>query len=341
MDTVPQRDRGGVATAEQDLAPWSIAVFARNEASSLGRCFEALAAATAGLRAEVSVVLNGTTDGSDSAAPALMQALGLQGRVWSIPHADKSNAINQYLRRLRPPAGLHVFVDAYAAVAPDALRRLAARLAAEPLAMAAAAVPSAGRSAAALKADMLRYPGLHGSLFALRDGFVQRLVASGLRLPVGLYRGDGLLGSFVMHDLDAAGSPWRSPLVAVVPEATWTLRPLRPWHPADLRRHWRRLVQQGRGRLERGAIRHTIYPGPGGPGGFAALPENADRMILDWLSSTPDAAPDPRRDPFAALALRRLRRAVPPAPAALEPRLVATVGQAGAPVPDAATAVRP
>jgi len=328
MDSIPHRDHteaGGSRPAGQDCAPWSIAIFARNEMASLPRCLEALAAATAGAQAEVSLLLNGSTDGSEQAAPRLMREARLRGSVWSIPHADKSNAINQYLHRLRPEAGLHVFVDAYAAVKPDALRRLAARLVAEPLAMAAAAVPSSGRSAAALRADMLEYPGLHGSLFALRGSFVERLAASGLRLPLGLYRGDGLLGSFVMHDLDSASSPWRPPHIAVEPEASWTLQSLRPWSPADIRRHLRRLVQQGRGRLESGAIRHTIYPGQGRCGGFGALPERADSMILDWLAAVPEARPRLARDPFAALALRRIRRAAPPETSALEPRLVAAV----------------
>lgn len=338
METVPAQDAVETCGASppppgptpqeathQDCAPWSIAVFARNERPSLARCLPALAAATQGLHARVLLILNGTTDGADEEAPGLMRAAGLHGQVWSIPHADKSNAINQYLHRLRPAAGMHVFVDAYAAVAPDALRRLGARLAAEPLAMAAAAVPSSGRSAAALRADMLAYPGLHGSLFALRGSFVERLAASGLRLPVGLYRGDGLLGAFLMHDLDSTGTPWRPPRVAVETDATWSLRPLRPWHPADLRRHWRRLVQQGRGRLESGAIRNTIYPGRLGSGGFGALPDSADHLILDWLAAMPEAVPSPLRDPFAAMALRRIRRTAPPASAGLEPRLVATV----------------
>lgn len=328
MDSVPQRPRPGGGEGQapaQDSAPWSVVIFARDEAASLGRCFEALSAALAGARAEVTLVLNGTSDGSEAVAPGLMRAAGLRGRVWSIPHADKSNAINQYLHRLRPAAEMHVFLDAYAAVKPDALRRLAARMAAEPLARAVAAVPSSGRSAAALRAGMLQLPGLHGSLFALRGSFVERIAAAGLRLPVGLYRGDGLIGSFAMHDLDPVSSPWRPPHIAVEGEATWLLRPLRPWHPADLRRQFRRLVQQGRGRLESAAIRATIYPGKLGRGGFDSIPASGEQLILNFLAATPEAVPDPLRDPFGAIALRRIRRAVPPAAEALEPRLVATV----------------
>ncbi|HEY8609795.1 MAG TPA: glycosyltransferase [Roseomonas sp.] len=298
---------------------WSAAVFARNEAASIGDCLRALARAGA---TEATVIVNGSTDGSVTVAADAMRQSGLPGRVYEIAFADKSNAINQYLHVLRPAAEMHVFTDAYAAVSPDSLRRLSARLA-DPQALAAAAVPDSGRSAAAIRQGMMASPGLHGSLFALRGDFVERLAASGLRLPLGLYRGDGLLGSFVMHDLDALGNPWGPPRIAVEPEARWKTRPLRPWRPADLRRHWHRLLQQGRGRLESAAIRHAIYAG-----GFGALPATTERLVLDWLDARPDAAPDARRDPLAAIALRRIRRAGPaPGEDALRPRLVAAVGR--------------
>ena len=298
---------------------WSVAVFGRNEAASLGDCLHALARAGEGAALEITVMLNGSTDDSVVVATRTMRAAGLRGRICTIAYPDKSNAINQYLHGLRPPASVHFCVDAYAAVAPDALRLLAARLAAEPEANAAAAVPSSGRSAAALRASMLAYPGLHGSFFALRGCFVKRLAAARLRLPLDLYRGDGLLGSFVMHDLDAA-DVWTPSRVAVEPRATWTTRQLQPWRLADLQRAWRRLVRQGRGRLESRAIRNAIYSG-----GFGALPVEGNRLVLDWLGADPAARPQAWRDPFAALALRELHRPVP-RPEALLPRVAAEVG---------------
>ncbi len=314
---------GGMGGMPGEGAP-GVAVFARNEAASLGGCLRAIAAAVDGTGAEVSVVLNGTTDDSAAVAERAMRGCALRGRVWLIPHGDKSNAINQYLHALCPRAPLHVMVDGYAVVEPDAIRRLSARLARAPSALAAAAVPGSGRGAEAVRRDMLAHPKLHGSLFALRGRFVERLAEAGLRLPVGLYRGDGLLGSFVMHALDATGSAWNPERVAVEPRATWTVRPLQPWRPGDVRRQLRRLVQQARGRLESAAIRHVIYREGGG--GFAALPPHADRLILDWLAAEPSAAPSPMREPLAAVALRRVHRAARPTAADLLPRLAATVG---------------
>lgn len=315
MDMMPHRESGRVART----ADWSAAVFTRNEAASLAACLRALARAGKGVDLHVTVLLNGSTDGSAEIAVAVLREVGLRGNVYTIPQGDKANAVNQFIHRLRPEAATYIFVDGYAAVAPCALRHLAERLRDTPLAQAAAAVPSTGRSAAALKRQMLNQPGLHGSLFALRGSFVGRLAALGLRLPVGMYRGDGLIGSFALHDLDAERGGWVLDRLVVEPGATWRAPSLRPWHPSDMRRHWHRLVQQGRGRLQWAAIRDAIYPG-----GFSALPGNADVCVLEWIATEPRRR-TPRFwiDPFAALALRRMRRARPLFD--LTPRLLAEV----------------
>ena len=280
---------------------WSAVVFARNEAASIAGCVHALAVAGRGHALHVTILLNGTSDDSATRAEAALQETGQAGAIYSIAEPDKSNAVNQFLHHLRPAAETYFFVDGYAAVAPDALRRLDAALMSNAAAQAAAAVPSSGRSAARLRAAMLAAPGLHGSLFALRGSFVERIAALGLRLPRRLYRGDGLIGSFVLHDLDAAGGGWRPERIVVAGDATWHAPGLRPWHWGDLRRHARRLLQQGRGRLQNAALKDAIYPA-----GFAGLPEDADTRTLQWVAANPARRPSLWQDPFAALALARM-----------------------------------
>src|SRR5207244_2869586 len=125
--------------------------------------------------------------------------------------------------------------------------------------------------------------------------------------------------SMVLHDLDAMGGGWIGSRIAVEPGATWTTAPAQPWRWRDLRRQARRLLQQARGRLQTAALRSALYAG-----GFGAVPEEADRMVLDGLAADPAArAPRPWRDPLAVLALARIRQAPPgPSPGQLEPRLL-------------------
>lgn len=294
---------------------WSAAIFGRNEAGSIGPCLDALALAAQGRTLHVTLLLNGTTDESYREACIALRRSGLNARIYAIAEADKANAFNHFIRHLRPAAGTYFFVDAYARVQPDALRHLDHALTESPQALAAAAVPGTGRSAARLRAEMIRNPGLHGSLFALRGSFVARMAALRLALPVGMYRGDGLIGSFVLHDLDAVHGGWHGARIAVEPRASWAAPRLKPWRWQDLRRQWQRMIQQGRGRLQWAAIRARVYPH-----GFEALPEDADACVLQWLGGTTGQAPKPWRDPFAALALARMRRA--PARQSLAPRLL-------------------
>ena len=301
------------AMAEHAIPEWEVAVSAHNEAAHLPACLRALALAGQGHRMAVTVLLNGSTDRSPEVAMAAMREAGLRGRVVRIPHADKSNAFNQYAYRLRGRAPVQVFVDAYATVAPDALALLAAALRDAPAAQAAAAVPSSGPSAPALRAQMIEMPGLHGSLFALRGAFLDRFVAAGLRLPLGLYRGDGLLSSLVLHDLDALGGDWQHERIVVEPRATWTAPVVRPWRWRDARRQARRLVQQARGRLQWPVVKDRIYD-RAAAAGFAALPPQADEAALAWIAADPARRPSWWKDPFGALAVRRMR-AAPAAPA--------------------------
>jgi hypothetical protein len=240
-------------------------------------------------------------------------------RVVAVDFADKSHAWNLYMHALRPLAETHVFVDGYALVTPDAFTDLAGTLA-RTGADAAAAMPVSGRSAALQRAVMREHGGLMGALHALSGSFVERIAAAGLRLPLGLYRGDGLVGSMVVHDLDAHG-PWEPARIAVAHRATWHQPETSLWSLRDLRRHANRKVQQARGRLEDAAIRSIIYRQ-----GYAGLPRFADQMVLDWLAEDPARRPS-RTDLAGQVALRRLRLRRTPFGAELAPRrLVDTVG---------------
>ncbi len=310
----------------QDAPPrfhaWSIAVFARNERPTLVSCLEHVARAASGRDAHVSVVLNGTSDGSAQALAEAAPRIGVPFSVYDIPYPDKSNAINQVIHRLAGPADVAFMVDAYAMITPGSFTALEAALAGAPQARAAAAVPSVGRSAAAMAAEMVVNPGLHGSLFALRGDFLARMRETGFHLPVGLYRGDGLLGSAVMHDLDALGTPWTNAFMAVAPDATWSFRPLSPWNHADRKRHWNRLLRQGRGELEDMAIKRIIYRG-----NYAALPREASDLIRMLVrEDRAEVLRCLKRRPLGALAIPEAFAARPPEPEALLPRLVFATG---------------
>ncbi len=277
---------------------WSIVVISLAGEASLPDCLSAVSAAARGCDARLTVLLNGRAAQSLDATAERVRTLPIPAACFHIPFADKSNAWNQYMHGLAPEAAVHIFVDGYASVAPDAFAALARALDHDPYARAAAALPTTGRSAAVLRTRMRSNHYLHGSLHALRGSFVQ-CVKNRLHQPVGLYRGDGLVTSMVMHDGNALENRWDPARIVLAEGATWMTNPptLR-----DLPRHARRRVNQVRGRWENAAIRKIIYAAD-----FTCLPRYADEMLCAYLATEPAARPG-LLDLPGRIALRQLRQ---------------------------------
>ena len=256
----------------------SVAVFCHNEAARIGACLTSIAGAGRGFRLGVTVIANGTTDASIARAKAAIEATGLPAHVYAIAHGDKSNAINHSFYELRQKAKLHVFIDAYAIIAPNAFSGFAAMLSSHKEAVAATGVAGNGRTMAAATEETLLHGGrLHGQLHAFRPGFLDRLTGAGLFLPIGLYRGDGLLGSMACHDLQPLANPWDGSRIKGTVEAVYQIPRLSPLRPADVMRQYRRKLRQMRGLLENAALRSIIYTQ--GFGGLAALRRRDDQRL--------------------------------------------------------------
>jgi len=227
-------------------------------------------------------------------------------RVFEIRFGDKSHAWNQYVYGVNASHAFHAFVDAYVRVKPNAIPLLVESLKRNARAVAATGVPSVGRQASALAAQMNLRGGLHGSLHVLRGSFIDRIRAAGIRLPIGLYRGDGLIGSMAMHDLAPLETPFDKTLIEVVGAATWEFDPLSPFRPADIKRYWRRSIRQARGRYENAYLKTRIYTG-----GYTSLPIHLDEPLLAF---TRGAAVKPRsagETLFMWLARREISPAMP------------------------------
>ncbi len=301
---------------------WNVAVFCRNERWSIGHCIESIADASRGHRTLITLIVNGSSD--DSAALALEAATrrNIPIAVYTIPHGDKANAINQFFYNLREPARHYFFLDAYVKIGPNALAAMESCLAARPEAMAATGVAVNGRTMQrATRPTLTEGHRMHGQLHAIRPEFIDRLVARNIRLPIGLYYGDGLMGSMVLHDLDALKNEWVPSRIASHPEATYAIPMLSPFRPRDLKRQLQRKVRQMRGRLENLAIRDILYVH-----NYEGLPEYACDMVNGFLARNGPPAVGFLDRPFRMLALRGIRAARRPDTARLEPVLMRRLG---------------
>lgn len=317
------KNRRAMSDADQEAATldWQIAVFCQNEAGRIAANLASIDAAIGGRRAIITVLINGSTDNSEAAALAAARRMATPVEVFRIAAADKSNAINCFLldRGVRKEAGLYFCIDGYVTIGRDALRATEARLAACPNAVAATGIAINGRSERHTAAATVQAGGImHGQFYALRPAFVRRIAQAGFALPLGLYRGDGLLGSMAAHDLDPVGNSWSNARLVGVADATFEIDALSPFRWRDLRRQFRRKIRQMRGRLENAAIKHLIASG-----GYASLPNHADDMIRDYLQQHPVPAVALVERPFMAMALRQHRKAAPAKAADLQPVRVA------------------
>ena len=298
------------------MLDWHVAVYAVNEAERLAACLHSILAALAGSSFRISLVLNGTSDGSEPIAGAIALA-GAPIDIYRIAHADKSNAINHFYYELRRPARLYAEVDGHVKIAKVALQVMGDRLARDAAALTVSGIAINGRTMPKWDAERAKGGRLMGGLHALRPALLDRMVARGIRLPIGLYRGDGLIGSMAAHDLDPRHIPWDNARVAGEREAHVEVHQLNPLRPVHLRRQFRRKISQMRGMIENAAIAEIIYRD-----GFEGLPRFADDMIATYLARhAPPMVSWPDRV-FQRMAIARSRAAIRPGEAALVARKV-------------------
>ncbi|HUN40097.1 MAG TPA: glycosyltransferase family 2 protein [Acetobacteraceae bacterium] len=261
------------------MLDFEIGVYAVNEALTLSECIRSIDRASTGHRAGITVVLNGTRDNSLEILRALrLQHAGL--RVFMLPFADKSNAINTFFYDLRRPAAVCVQIDGYVQISPGSLAAVRQALFRSEKINIVSTCQTTGRSAEAETRRTLAGGKCTGQFHAVRPSFVDRFVAAGLRLPLRLYWGDGLLGSMAAHDLDPIAKPWDDDRVIGIREAQFEIRPLSLWRWHDIQRQYRREIRQSIGRLQNEAIKAIIYQC-----GYSALPPDANDMAKDWLSA--------------------------------------------------------
>jgi hypothetical protein len=223
--------------------------------------------------------------------------------------------VNQFFYEAREDARLYFFVDGYTKISPTAFQAMDACLSGHSDVVAATGVAANGRTMhLATPVTLARGGHLHGQLHALRRNFIDRLVARRIRLSIGLYYGDGLIGSMAMHDLDPLHIQWDTTRIAGVAEAAYYIPTLSLYRIPDIRRQFNRKVRQMRGRLENAAIRSIVYQT-----GYEGLPEYSDTMIQSFLAKHGMPPVSLLDQPFMALAKRQLVPTARPDPARLIP----------------------
>lgn len=273
--------------------PWAVVIFACRE--SLPQLQQTLDAAllSAASCAVIHVLVNGNPALASALAQDLAQrqacAVKVEGgpavKVWAIPLGDKANAWNQSIHKLWAGETLVFFIDGYVRLNTNAVELLGPAVMANGHALGGSGVPTMGRTAKALRQDIITHSGFHGNFCCIKGDAIRQMRDRHIRLPVGLYRTDGLMRAILVYSLDPAQHGWDESRIHVHPEASWHIDPARWWRLQDLRAFFKRHFRQVRGTLENAALKDHLARRLCSP---AELPATATELVLEWVKRCPD-----------------------------------------------------
>lgn len=248
-----------------------IAVMAHNEERRIARCLASLPLSDAGV--ETHVVVNGSRDRTAEIARSFP---GVTVHIYA--EGGKSRSWNRFVHDTPGISGdCYVFVDGDAEVLPGSIAALAAALAADPAANAAAGMPQNGRNAEAYRREMIAGHGLFGDLYALRGSFVDRMRAGGIRLPDDLVGDDGLLCAMAKTDLGNEDD-WRDERVIPCRDAGFLCEPASLFSPATIALQYRRMINYSVRHFQNRMI-SAVMRGAGPRG----LPRRLAELYPAWL----------------------------------------------------------
>jgi glycosyltransferase involved in cell wall biosynthesis len=280
---------------------WPVAVFAHNEARNIVACLDSLQLAAA-VPPTCYVLANACSDDTEARVRHYARTHP-NVRLVLIELGDKANAWNVFVHEVvSPDVPAVFFIDGDVRATPGALDIMARALAGQPDANGVSALPKSGRGVAAFQRDMLKNNGVAGNLYGLRDAFVERIRARGLRMPVGTIGEDALIGAMLKWDLSGQ-SRWDNARVVVAQDAGFEFDSVSPWLPREWRKYFRRRVRYGLRGFQNKMLGRAIQPD-----GFDALPARIEGLYarypellaVEWRS--PDAL-------FDWLAVRQIRSA--------------------------------
>ena len=259
----------------------SVTIIIRDGALRIADCVRSIQRAVSGYNCHLLVLANGCRDNTAEVALLTARAVGACASIYVIPYGDKSNAINSALYDLRQRATCEVFVDGYCTVSENSISAFKEALSKRPALNAVSGVSANGRTMKLLTRETVEVGGkLHGQFHAFQPEFLDRLIKRRFRIPIGLYRGDGLLGSMACHNLDPLHNSWDNERIVGISEAQFSIPQLSFFRPSDYVSYVRRRLKQTQGQFETKAIQDLIYSY-----GYECLPNSAAELLTNWVST--------------------------------------------------------
>lgn len=293
--------------------PWALVIFACRETSLvlIDTLRSAIKAAEG--TSHIDLLVNGNPALAEDAGKYLGSLSRDGGRVrvrlWSMPLADKGNAWNQYVHQIWSNESLSFFIDGYVRLNSDALSLLGNAVLDNNQVLGGTGVPSVGRTAKRLRDEMLNNGGFHGNLCCIKSDALRRLRDRGIRLPLGMYRVDSLMGAFLCFGLDPQHNDWEPRRIYVHPSASWKTDAKIWWRPDHLQSKFRQTLRQAQGVLENLAVKDHFVSRRLNP---ESLIDHSHGLVLDWAARRVDQVRELTwRRPLARFMLAQMKTKQP------------------------------
>lgn len=264
---------------------YGLVIFAARESADVLRQTLDTAISAAHDFTTVDVLVNGNPQLAHDVVAGLGLYTGCLLRVWSIPLGDKANAWNQYIHHIWDGQSLAFFIDGYVRINHDAVTLLGSAVTSDSTALGGSGVPSCGRSAPAVRKTMLENGGMHGNFCCIKGSTIAEMRQRQIRLPLGLYRTDSLMGAIISYALHPGIHQWDRHRILVHPEVSWQTDDKHWWDTKEAVSYLKRHLRQARGELENKAVADHLAIRRQAP---ELLPVTARKLVLEWAHRCPN-----------------------------------------------------
>ena len=264
----------------------------------------------------IDVLINGNKDLADQTYHWATRSIPHKTRhlqIWNIPVGDKGNAWNQHIHAIWQRDMDAIYIDGYVRVTKDAISALSRTLAYNASSLGTSGLPTIGASAAKLRRQMQIEGGFHGNLCSIKSAALEQIRNRNIRIPLGIYRVDGLMGAFLSFGLDSSMHTWDPfRFIPLTAEASWVCDKKKWFHVRSLVAWKNRRERQARGDIENAAIKYHLTELKCLP---EALPTNIRSLVSAWSDLRPlDARTLINRSSRHRDAMAFISKYVPPAP---------------------------
>ena len=179
--------------------------------------------------------------------------------IWYIPLSDKGNAWNQHIHKIWRNNMNSIYMDGYVRLSRNDICALSETLRCKKSALGTSGVPTVGKSAKVIRQTMHKDGGFHGNLCAIKLEALNQLRDRNIRIPLGMYRVDSIMGAYLSFNLDNKIFAWDPhQYLPVTSTATWENEEKKWYRWRDVFAWIKRRNRQAKGKFENAAVKYHL-----------------------------------------------------------------------------------